>query len=153
MEFRLTSPAFGEGDAIPSRYTCDGEGSAPPLRWDGPQDARSFVLIVDDPDAPRGIFTHWLLYDIPGSQRELPEGLSNVGALGTPGMNDFSRIGYGGPCPPPGHGPHRYFFTLYALDVLSLLIPAERPRQEIERAMRGHVLGQARLLGVYERRS
>jgi Raf kinase inhibitor-like YbhB/YbcL family protein len=153
MSFTLTSPSFVEGEAIPVQHTCDGENSAPPLRWEDAPAAQSFVLIVDDPDAPSGTFTHWVLYDIPGSQRELPEGLSNVGALGTPGMNDFSRVGYGGPCPPRDHGAHRYFFTLYALDLRSLMIPAERPRQEIETAMRGHVIGQARLMGRYERRS
>jgi hypothetical protein len=152
MAFTLTSPEFADGDAIPVRFTCDGENSAPPLNWDGAPPAQSFVLIVDDPDAPSGVFTHWVLYDIPGSQRELPAGLANVGALGTPGMNDFSRVGYGGPCPPRGHGPHRYVFTLYALDVPSLMIPAKRPRREIERAMASHVLGQAQLIGRYERR-
>ena len=148
VSFTLTSAAFAEGAAIPAKYTCDDQGIAPPLRWEGSPDARSFALIVDDPDAPGGTFTHWVLYDIPGAQRELPEGVANVG---TPGMNDFSRAGYGGPCPPRGPA-HRYVFTLYALDVPSLMIPAERPRQEIERAMKGHVLGQARLIGRYERR-
>ena len=152
MDFTLTSSAFAEGATIPARHTCDGENIAPPLRWDGPAGAQSFVLIVDDPDAPSGTFTHWVLYDIPGAQRELPPGLANVGALGTPGMNDFAKVGYGGPCPPRGHGPHRYVFTLYALDLPSLLIPAERARQEIERTMQGHVIGQARLIGRYERR-
>jgi Raf kinase inhibitor-like YbhB/YbcL family protein len=151
MDFRLTTPAFAAGDPIPARYTCDGENSAPPLHWDGAPVAQSFVLIVEDPDAPGRTFTHWVLYDIPGSQRDLPEGLSNVGALGTPGMNDFSKVGYGGPCPPRGHGAHRYVFTLYALDVYSLMIPAERPRQEIERAMQGHIVGQTQLIGQYER--
>ena len=152
MTFTLTSPAFDQGAAIPARHTCDGENTSPPLRWDGPPAAQSFVLIADDPDAPRGTFTHWVLYDIPGAQRELPEGLANVGALGTPGMNDFSKIGYGGPCPPRG-GPHRYIFTLSALDIATLNLPAEAARQEIEAAIRGHVLGQAQLMGRYERRS
>jgi Raf kinase inhibitor-like YbhB/YbcL family protein len=152
MAFTLTSPEFADGDTIPARFSCDGENIAPPLSWDGAPAAQSFVLIVEDPDAPGGVFTHWVLYDIPGSQRDLPAGLANVGALGTPGMNDFSRVGYGGPCPPRGHGPHRYIFTLYALDVASLMIPAERPRGEIESAMAGHVLGQAQLIGRYERR-
>lgn len=152
MDFTLGSPAFAHGEPIPTPYTCDGENNAPPLHWDGAPDAQSFVLIVDDPDAPGGTFTHWLLYDIPGSQRNLPEGLSNVGALGTPGMNDFSQVGYGGPCPPREHGAHRYVFTLYALNVPSLMIPAERSRQEIEAGMAGHVVGQAQLIGTYERR-
>src|SRR5262249_33612418 len=104
----------------------------------------------DDPDAPGGTFTHWVLYDIPGAQRELPEGLSNVGALGTPGMNDFSGIGYGGPCPPRG-GPHRYIFTLAALDIPTLNLPPRAARRDVEAAMRGHVIGQARLMGQYAR--
>jgi Raf kinase inhibitor-like YbhB/YbcL family protein len=149
VNFTLSSTAFAEGQAIPVKYTCDGENASPPLRWDGPPQAQSFVLIVDDPDAPSGMFTHWVLYDIPGSQRELPEASTGVGASG---MNDFSKAGYGGPCPPRGNRPHRYFFTLYALDIPSLTIPAERPRQGIERAMEGHVLGQAKLMGRYERR-
>jgi Raf kinase inhibitor-like YbhB/YbcL family protein len=151
VDFTLTSAGFAEGAAIPARYTCDGQNSAPPLRWDGPPDARSFVLIVDDPDAPGGTFTHWVLYDIPGAQRELPEGLSNVGALGTPGMNDFSRVGYSGPCPPARSGAHRYVFTLAALDIATLNLPPEAARKQVEAAMRGHILGQARLIGRYER--
>jgi Raf kinase inhibitor-like YbhB/YbcL family protein len=152
VAFTLTSASFAEGEAIPARHTCDGENGAPPLHWAGAPPAQSFVLIVDDPDAPGGIFTHWVLFDIPGAQRELPEGLANVGALGTPGMNDFLKVGYGGPCPPRG-GPHRYFFTLSALDIPTLNLPAEASRKEIERAMQGHVVGQARLMGRYQRRS
>ncbi|HJZ49091.1 MAG TPA: YbhB/YbcL family Raf kinase inhibitor-like protein [Roseiflexaceae bacterium] len=149
MTFTLTSAGFAEGAAIPAKYTCDGQNIAPPLRWEGPPDARSFVLIVDDPDAPGGTFTHWVLYDIPGAQRELPEGIANIGA---PGMNDFSRAGYGGPCPPPGSA-HRYVFTLAALDVATLNLPPKAARKQVEAAMRGHVIGQARLMGRYQRRS
>jgi Raf kinase inhibitor-like YbhB/YbcL family protein len=151
VDFTLTSAGFAEGAAIPAKYTCDGENSAPPLRWDGAPHAQSFVLIVDDPDAPGGTFTHWVLYDIPGAQRELPEGLSNVGALGTPGINDFSRVGYSGPCPPRGAGAHRYVFSLSALDIATLNLPPEAERQTVEAAIRGHVLGQAKLIGRYER--
>jgi Raf kinase inhibitor-like YbhB/YbcL family protein len=152
VAFTLSSPSFAEGEAIPVKHTCDGENSAPPLRWEGQPAAQSFVLIVDDPDAPGGTFTHWVLFDIPGSQRELPEGLSNVGALGTPGMNDFLKVGYGGPCPPPG-APHRYVFTLSALDVATLNLPAEASRKQVEQAAQGHVLGQAKLIGRYQRGS
>ena len=152
VAFTLSSPSFAEGEAIPVRHTCDGEDAAPELRWDDPPAAQSFVLIMDDPDAPGGTFTHWVLYDIPGPQRELPEGLSNVGALGTPGTNDFSRTGYGGPCPPRGRGAHRYFFTLSALDIATLNLPPEASRRDVETAMQGHVVGQARLMGRYERR-
>src|SRR5215475_10613210 len=88
VNFALSSTAFADGEAIPMKYTCDGENASPPLRWDGPPQAQSFVLIVDDPDAPGGTFTHWMLYDIPGSQRELPEGSPSIG---TAGMNDFSK--------------------------------------------------------------
>jgi Raf kinase inhibitor-like YbhB/YbcL family protein len=149
VNFTLSSTAFADGEAIPVKYTCDGENTSPPLRWDGLPQTQSFALIVDDPDAPGGSFTHWVLYDIPGSQRDLPEGSPTVG---TPAMNDFAKAGYGGPCPLRGNGPHRYFFTLYALDIPSLKIPAGQLRQEIERAMQGHMLGQARLMGRYERR-
>jgi Raf kinase inhibitor-like YbhB/YbcL family protein len=151
VDFRLTSAGFTEGTAIPAKYTCDGENKAPPLRWDGAPQAQSFVLILEDPDAPGGTFTHWVLYDIPGAQRELPEALSNVGALGTPGLNDFSRVGYGGPCPPRGGGAHRYVFTLSALDVATLNLPPESERHKVEAAMRGHVLSKATLIGQYER--
>jgi Raf kinase inhibitor-like YbhB/YbcL family protein len=149
VNFTLNSTAFAEGQTIPAKYTCDGANASPPLRWDGPPQAKSLVLIVDDPDAPGGTFTHWVLYDILGAQRELPEGSPGAGI---PGMNDFSKAGYGGPCPPRANGPHRYFFTLYALDIPSLKLPGGRPRQEIERAMQGHVVGQAKLIGTYERR-
>lgn len=149
MNFMLSSTAFAEGQAIPVKYTCDGANASPPLRWDGAPQAQSFVLIVDDPDAPGGTFTHWVLYDIPGQQRELPESSPGVGAAA---LNDFSQASYGGPCPPRGNGAHRYFFTLYAVDIPSLKIPANQPRQAVERAMQGHVLGQAKLMGRYERR-
>ena len=151
MDFRLTSPAFAEGEAIPAKHTCDGANQSPQLRWNDPPPAQSFVLIVDDPDAPGRTFTHWVVYDIPGTQRELPEGLSNVGAIGTPGMNDFSRTGYGGPCPPRG-GPHRYVFTLSALDIATLQLPPDASRRDVETMMRGHVVGQARLMGRYGRK-
>ena len=152
MAFTLTSTSFAEGEAIPVKHTCDGADQSPPLRWEGAPEAKSFVLIVDDPDAPGGTFTHWVLFDIPGAERELPEGLSNVGALGTPGTNDFSRTGYGGPCPPRGRGPHRYFFTLSALDIPTLQLPPEASRRDVEMMMRGHVIGQAKLMGRYERK-
>src|SRR5438093_9758562 len=120
MTFTLTSPSFAEGEAIPVKHTCDGENKAPALRWEGAPAAKSFVLIVDDPDAPGGTFTHWVLFDIPGAQRELPEGPAGVPGVG--GANDFGKNGYGGPCPPRG-APHRYYFTLSALDVPMLNLP------------------------------
>jgi Raf kinase inhibitor-like YbhB/YbcL family protein len=147
VAFMLTSAGFAEGAAIPAKYTCDGQDIAPPLRWEEPRDARSFVLIVDDPDAPGGTFTHWVLYDIPGAQRELPEGITNVGV---PGMNDFPQAGYGGPCPPRG-SPHRYIFTLAALDIATLNLPAKASRKQVEAAMQGHMIARAQLMGRYGR--
>jgi Raf kinase inhibitor-like YbhB/YbcL family protein len=148
--FSVTSAAFTEGQAIPAKYTCDGEDRSPPLRWDGAPAAQSFALIVDDPDAPGGTFTHWVLFDIPAAQRELPEGLA-AGALGVAGRTGFGKAGYGGPCPPAG-APHRYIFTLSALDVATLKLPANAPRSDVEAAMRGHILGQAQLMGLYGRK-
>jgi len=149
VTFTLSSTAFADGQAIPAKYTCDGANASPPLRWENAPQAQSFVLIVDDPDAPGATFTHWVLYDIPAAQRELPEAAPGAG---TPGINDFAKAGYGGPCPPRGNGPHRYFFTLYALDIPSLKLPSGRPRREVEGALQAHVLGQAKLMGKYERR-
>jgi Raf kinase inhibitor-like YbhB/YbcL family protein len=150
MTFTLTSTAFAEGQTIPARYTCDGADVSPLLRWDGAPAAQSFALIADDPDAPGGTFTHWVLFDIPAAQRELPEGQA-TGALGVAGRNDFGKAGYGGPCPPRG-APHRYIFTLSALDVATLNLPANASRSDVEAAMRGHILGQAQLMGRYGRR-
>jgi Raf kinase inhibitor-like YbhB/YbcL family protein len=152
MPFRLTSPAFADGAFIPARYTCDGENLSPPLEWeDPPAGTRSFALIVDDPDAPVGTFTHWVLFDVPGSARSLAEAPPQK-TVGLSGRNDFGRSGYGGPCPPRGHGAHRYFFRLSALDVDSLKLAAGARRSEVEGAIKGHVLGVAQLMGRYERR-
>jgi len=148
VTFTLTSPSFAEGALIPAEHTCDGADRSPVLRWEGAPDARSFALIADDPDAPGGTFTHWVLFDIPGAQRELPAGLA--GTPGVAGRNDFGKAGYGGPCPPPG-APHRYNFTLFALDIAALGLPANAPRRDVEAAMRGHIVGQARLMGRYGR--
>lgn len=147
MTFTIRSSAFGDGDTIPRQFTCDGEGLAPPLAWSHPpQGTRGFALVMDDPDAPHGTFTHWLLYDIPATATEL----RGEGA-GTALQNDFGRAHYGGPCPPPGHGPHRYVFTLYAVDVPALDVRG-RTRDALERSLRVHTLGTARLTGRYERR-
>lgn len=152
VAFTLESPAFDEGATVPKRYTCEGEDISPALRWrDAPAETRSFVLIVDDPDAPGRTFTHWVLFDIPADRTSLPEGVK-PGDVGVAGRNDFGKAGYGGPCPPPGHGPHRYFFTLYALDTEALNLKRGASRAEVEQAMRGHVVGQAQLMGRYERK-
>jgi len=151
MAFTLSSSNFAEGETIPVKHTCDGADRSPPLRWEDSPQAQSFVLIVDDPDAPGGAFTHWVLYDIPGTQRALPEGLAPVSALGTSATNDFARMGYSGPCPPRGGGAHRYVFTLAALDTATLTLAPGASRRDVEDAMRGHVVGQAQLVGRYTR--
>jgi len=152
MSFSLKSAAFTEGAPIPQRNTCDGANASPPLTWSGqPEAAKSFALITDDPDAPSGTFTHWVVFDIPAAQKELPEG-QHPGGIGVSGRNDFGKIGYAGPCPPKGHGPHRYYFTLWALDVPSLGLKEGASRETVEGKMKGHVLATARLMGKYERR-
>jgi len=153
----LTSPAFVDGGEIPSAHTCEGTDTSPPLAWAGaPDGTRSFVLIVDDPDAPdpnapRTIWVHWVVYDLPASSAGLPAGASPTGlpAAAREGLNDWKASGYRGPCPPIGR--HRYVHTLYALD---MNLPAlDHPsRQDVERAMAGHVIGQAKLVGTYEKR-
>jgi len=150
MIFTLILPAFADGGLIPAKFTCEGANVSPELRWNAaPANTHSYVLIVDDPDAPVGVFTHWVLFDITADRLSLAEGAS---AIGVSGKNDFGRAGYGGPCPPRGHGPHRYYFTLYALDVASLKLRAGASRREVETALRGHVLAQAQYMGRYERR-
>ncbi len=154
-KFTIESPVFSDGERIPSRYTCEGEDVSPPLRWRGaPGAAKSFALIMYDPDAPIGTFIHWVIYDIPASVRELPEGVparDRVEGLGVQGVNDFGRIGYGGPCPPPGHGRHRYYFALHALDVESLGLPPGARAEEVMKRMKPHVVGHAVIMGTYER--
>lgn len=152
MAFKLVISAFAEGAMIPKLHTCDGADLSPALEWSGePVGTRSFALIVDDPDAPAGTWNHWLLWDIPASVHAIAQGFK-PGQLGVSGTNDFGKRGYGGPCPPRGHGPHRYFFKLYALDLESLKLPEGTRRGELDRAMKGHVLGQAQYMGRYERR-
>jgi Raf kinase inhibitor-like YbhB/YbcL family protein len=150
MPFAVSSPAFTDGAEIPRSHTCDGENRPPRLTWrDAPTGTRSYVLIVDDPDAPSGTFTHWVLFDVPAGLTELSETATGIGRNG---RNDFGKNGYGGPCPPKGHGPHRYFFKLSALDMETLELPDGTPRSRVEAAMRGHTLATAQLSGRYERR-
>ena len=152
MPFQLAVDAFAQGDRIPRRHTCEGENLSPSLSWKGePAGVRSFALIMDDPDAPGGTWNHWLLFDIPPSVHSLAEG-HKAGQDSTSGANDFGKLGYGGPCPPRGHGPHRYFFRLYALGVPGLKVPRGAKRSEIDRALRGHVLAEAQYMGRYERK-
>jgi len=153
MQFTLTSAAFLEGGRIPDRYTCTGEDVSPPLKWEGaPEETKSFALVVEDPDAPGGTFIHWVLYNLPGSLTELPEGVPRDESLESgalQGVNDFRTVGYRGPCPPPGK-PHRYFFILRALDVQLDLKP-RATKAQLERAIQGHVLAEAKLMGTYSR--
>lgn len=149
----LSSTAIEEGDRIPVKYTCDGQDISPPLLWgEPPQVTEAFALIVDDPDAPGGVFTHWVLYNLPANVHQLREGIPAQERLenGTlQGKNDFGRIGYGGPCPPRGPA-HRYRFTIYALDKSLDLKPKASKKQLLD-AMKGHVLAQGQLIGTYQR--
>jgi Raf kinase inhibitor-like YbhB/YbcL family protein len=155
--FTIGSPAFHHNEPIPARFTCSGEDVSPMIGWSGaPKEAKTFALICDDPDAPSGTWVHWVIYNIPASATQLPEGLSKtdvVSAAGNAkqGVNDFRKVGYGGPCPPQGHGVHHYHFKLYALDKELNLRPGATKRQ-LEDAMRGHVVAQAELIGTFERR-
>ncbi|HWX22464.1 MAG TPA: YbhB/YbcL family Raf kinase inhibitor-like protein [Candidatus Binatia bacterium] len=150
---QLTSTAFTEGAPIPAKYTCEGKDLSPPLKWsDVPAQAKCLVLIADDPDAPVGTWVHWVLFDLPATVSELPEGLPKTQYIpggAKQGLNDFKRLGYGGPCPPPGK-PHRYFFKLYALDALLELKPGTG-KKEVERAMEKHILAQGQLMGTFKR--
>ena len=153
MTFTLQSASFSPGGEIDRKYTCDGPDLSPPLSWsDAPAAAKSFSLICDDPDAPAGTWVHWVLYDLPGAARSLPEGVPKDQELkdgSRQGRNDFGRIGYGGPCPPRGPA-HRYFFKLYALDAKLNLKPGAS-KADVERAMKGHILTQVELMGRYKR--
>jgi hypothetical protein len=154
MSLTLTSPAFAPGAEIPSDYTCNGNDRSPPLVWtDAPRGTKSFALIVDDPDAPdpaapKRTWVHWVLYDLPPTAKQLPDGASASGlpAGSREGRNDSGKVGYGGPCPPVGR--HRYFHKLYALD--RLLGDLHTPtKSDLLRAMDGHILAQAELMGTY----
>jgi Raf kinase inhibitor-like YbhB/YbcL family protein len=156
MTLKLTSTAFAHEGEIPKIHTCQGQDVSPPLAWSGvPANAKSLVLIIDDPDAPdpaapKMTWVHWALYNIAPSATGLPQGVSPkelpVGTL--QGNSDFQRTGYGGPCPPIGR--HRYFHKLYALDVV--LPDLKKPRkQDVEKAMKGHVIEQAVLIGTYQK--
>ncbi|MFM6036605.1 MAG: YbhB/YbcL family Raf kinase inhibitor-like protein [Sphaerospermopsis kisseleviana] len=151
---KLTSSAFVDNGLIPAKYTCDGADISPPLNWEEiPPNTQSLALIVDDPDAPKMTFVHWVIYDIPSSVNQLPEkivGGKTIPMGGIQGKNDFGKLGYGGPCPPSGT--HRYFFHLYALDKKLNLEPGVSKNQ-ILTAMAGHVLAKAELMGKYQRQS
>ncbi len=152
MALKIFSNAFSEGGWIPALHSCTGADVSPSLEWSGePADTRSFALVVEDPDAPSGVWTHWVMYDIAPKVHNLAQGYK-PGNLGLSGTNDFGKQGYGGPCPPKGHGPHRYFFRLYALNVQTLELPAGAKVAELRKAMKGHVLAEAEYMGRFERR-
>ncbi|MBN1123721.1 MAG: YbhB/YbcL family Raf kinase inhibitor-like protein [Sedimentisphaerales bacterium] len=152
-EITISSSAFREGEMMPAKYTADGQDISPPLEWSTtPEGTVSIALISDDPDAPMGTWVHWVLYNLPPEVKSLAENVPpkerlNNGAL--QGTTDFGRIGYGGPAPPSGV--HRYYFKVYALDQMLDLAPGET-KQQLEKAMKGHILGQGQLMGKYSRR-
>ena len=152
MEIKITSSAFEEGGLIPARYTCDGADVSPPLQWDAvPEGTKSIALICDDPDAPMGTWVHWVLFNLPSDAKELAENIPTEETLpngAKQGVNDFGRIGYGGPCPPGGT--HRYFFKIYALDT-EVGLEAGADKRQLLKTMEGHILGQGQLIGKYKR--
>jgi Raf kinase inhibitor-like YbhB/YbcL family protein len=152
-QIQLTSSDFRHGDAIPKVHSCEGDNLSPALSWTGvPVERRSLALICEDPDAPRGTYVHWVLYNLSGETVELSRGVPTVPELPSgacQGRNDSGEIGYTGPCPPPGK-PHRYYFRLYALDIM-LSLPYGVSQPELERAMANHVLAQGTLMGTYQR--
>ena len=153
MDFMLSSPAFSNGNPIPDKYTCQGPDVSPVMAWTGhhPQ-ALSFAIVMDDPDAPAGTWVHWVLWNIPTNAHLLPEIASKTASLeggAVQGRNSFGKLGYNGPCPPPGKT-HRYFFRLYALDT-KLGLPPGATRKELDGAMKGHILGTAEHMGTYRR--
>ncbi|MBW8041361.1 MAG: YbhB/YbcL family Raf kinase inhibitor-like protein [Planctomycetes bacterium] len=152
MEIIITSSAFEHEALIPPKYTCDGDDISPPLQWESiPEATKSIALISDDPDAPMGTWVHWVLFNLPADTSRLHENIPPEKTLpngARQGINDFRRIGYGGPCPPSGT--HRYFFKIYALDTeLDLAVGAAK--SDLLEAMEGHILGEGQLMGKYKR--
>jgi Raf kinase inhibitor-like YbhB/YbcL family protein len=152
MEMKITSQAFEDEGMIPEKYTCDDINVSPPLAWSpGPEGTRTYALICDDPDAPMGTWVHWVLFNLPVNINELPEGIPperDLESEAKQGMNDFRKIGYGGPCPPGGT--HRYFFKLYALDA-EVDLESGATKSDLLRAMEGHILAESQLMGKYQR--
>lgn len=151
--FRLSSSSFVDGESIPSKYACKGENISPSLEWkDAPINTKSFVLICVDPDAPSGNFIHWIIYNIPSKNNHISEGVSRAKTLNDgslQGVNDFGKIGYDGPCPPPG-AEHHYAFILYALDSRLNILPG-KSASELNEAMNAHILAKTKLTSVYKR--
>lgn len=161
-EFKLISPSFGQNQPIPAKHTCEGQDASPALKWEGaPSNTKSFALICDDPDAPGGSWVHWVIYGIPATTTELPENVAKSDTVGggstqlttgaKQGVNDFGKVGYGGPMPPRGHGVHHYHFRLYALNADPKLAPRVT-RQQLDQAIRGQIVWQTELVGTYERK-
>ena len=143
----ISSIAFTNQELIPAKYTCDGNNISPPLSWrDVPADTKSFVLIMDDPDAPMGTWAHWLVYNLPADIRNLPENIQILPTGAKYGLNSWHKLGYGGPCPPSGR--HRYLFKLYALDT-TLDLKGDVTSNVLQKVMQEHVLAEAQLLGLY----
>jgi Raf kinase inhibitor-like YbhB/YbcL family protein len=154
MALTLKSSAFGHEKRIPDRYTCDGVDISPPLSWSGaPPGTQSFALICSDPDAPMKTWYHWAIFNIPSTIDHLDEGVARDARVGPlrQAVTDFGRTGYGGPCPPKGHGDHHYRFQLLALDVASLAMPERAHCHDVERVAASHVLAEAVLVGTYAR--
>jgi len=144
----LISDRFKNGQPIPKQFTCDGADQTPVLRWGAPPEGtKSFALVIDDPDAPSGTFRHWGVFDIPASARSIGDGKH----VGTEVTNDFDKPGYGGPCPPPGHGPHHYHFKLFALDTDKLGLSPSAKVADVENAARQHAIAEGEIVGTYER--
>jgi Raf kinase inhibitor-like YbhB/YbcL family protein len=152
LSIQLTVSSFRDG-RIPSSFTCDGANASPAITWSAaPAATKSFALVVADPDAPMGTFVHWVLFNLPAAARSLPDAVPAMDQLpdgSRQGRNDFGNIGYGGPCP-PGHSSHRYVFDLYAVDTI-LSLPAGATRQQVEDALKGHILARGELIGRYNR--
>jgi Raf kinase inhibitor-like YbhB/YbcL family protein len=150
MPFAILSPAFGNGQPIPAVYSCDGQNISPELAWrDAPSGTQSFILVLEDPDAPGGVFRHWGVYNIPANQMTLPQGVKLDG-LGR-ALNDFGRAVYDGPCPPQGHGVHHYYFRIAALNRADLDVRANASVSTMWRAAQPYLIGEAELIGTYSR--
>lgn len=146
---QISSDAFKNSQPIPTQFTCDGADQIPVLRWGAPPEGtKSFALVIDDPDAPSGTFRHWGVFDIPASERSIGDGKR----VGTEVINDFGKSGYGGPCPPKGHGPHHYHFKLFALDTEKLGLSPSAKVVDVEDAARQHAIAEGELVGTYERK-
>lgn len=156
MSFSIASSAFKQGMPIPKEYSCEGKNTSPDLSWNGaPASTKSFVLICDDPDAPHGTWTHWIVYDIPSATtsfaRDMKKGAELEHGI-KQGSQSSGVVGYQGPCPPPGHGTHHYHFTLYAMDCPTLGIAGGADRKHVEEAMGKHIIAQTECMGTYERK-